>query len=313
MGLSALVRKSVAASCLYYLVDDWRAGRRLAAGKIETTSGARHLSLSVGDSVAYIRNIYSDYLTYGGVERLGGRIAEIGPGDNFGLALMLLANGAEEVDAIDRYYSQRDPEAQRAIYQALAAEETAESLFDSAPGETTMRGLSYHPGIAAEDFFAERAASYDGILSRAVLEHLYDPIGALDDMARALKPGGRLIHRIDLRDHGMFAGHHPLTFLTIAESWYRRMTRQSGRPNRVLVHQYRDWLDNSGLDGNIRITRLAGVEGEFGPSAWSDIPTELRDTALASVRQIRPRLASPLDKESDEDLAVAGIVLTAKA
>ena len=96
-----------------------------------------------------------------------------------------------------------------------------------------------------------------------VLEHLFDPIGALRDMAKSLKPGGCLIHRIDLRDHGMFLNHHPLTYLTINELIYRRMTSESGRPNRILIHRYREWLEESNLDGEIRITRLAGIKNEF--------------------------------------------------
>ena len=227
--------------------------------------------------------------------------------------MLLLANGADEVHAIDRFYSKRDPDIQGPIYRALANEEGAEDLFDGEPGEDTMSGLSYHPGVAAEEFFSDRRASYDAILSRAVLEHLYDPIGALDDMVRALKPGGRLIHRIDFRDHGMFAGHHPLTFLTIGENWYRRMTRQSGRPNRVLLHRYQNWLDEKGLEGDIRITRLAGVKDEIKPANWPDISSDLREAALASVKKIRPKLAAPFRTVADEDLAVAGIVLTVKA
>ena len=51
-----------------------------------------------------------------------------------------------------------------------------------------------------------------------MLEHLYDPLAALDGMAASLAPGGTLNPPwIDFRDHGMFAGHHPLTYLTIPD------------------------------------------------------------------------------------------------
>lgn len=66
------------------------------------------------------------------------------------------------------------------------------------------------------------------------MEHLFDPVAALDGMLEALRPGGTLVHRIDLRVHGMFRGQHPLTFLTLPDAIYTRMTRNSGRPNRVL-------------------------------------------------------------------------------
>ena len=313
ISVRELAKKSIAISCLYYLFDDWRTGRQIARGNIETESGTRHGLLSIKESTSYIRKVYNDYLAYGRVQKFTGRIAEIGPGDNFGVALLLLTHGAEEVDAIDRFYSRRDHGAQWKIYSKLCSEEGVENPFLGDPGEITLHGLGYYPGVAAEEFFSSRKEYYDVILSRAVLEHLFDPIGALRDMAESLKPGGSLIHRIDLRDHGMFPNHHPLTCLTINEIIYRRMTSKSGRPNRVLLHRYREWLEKSNLDGEIWITRLAGIKNEFKPVCWDDIPIRSRNKAMTAVQQVRPRLARSLRNVSDEDLAVTGIVLTAKA
>jgi hypothetical protein len=143
------------------------------------------------------------------------------------------------------------------------------------------------------------------------MEHLYDPLAALDDMVAALAPGGVMVHRIDLRDHGMFAGHHPLTFLTSSERLHRVMTRSSGRPNRVLLPKWRQWLAGSGLVGSLRITRLAGVAGEISPAFWEEINVGLREQALACVREIRLKLPAPLNNFTDADLAVAGCVLVA--
>lgn len=313
MSVRELAKKSIAMSCLYYLFDDWRTGRQIARGNIETESGARHNLLSTKESTSYIRKVYNDYLAYGRVQKFKGRIAEIGPGDNFGVALLLLTHGAEEVDAIDRFYSKRDHDAQWKIYSALCSEEGVENPFLGDPGEITLHGLGYHPGVAAEEFFASRKEYYDVILSRAVLEHLFDPIGALHDMAESLKPGGSLIHRIDLRDHGMFPNHHPLTYLTINEIIYRRMTNESGRPNRILIHRYREWLEESNLIGNIWITRLAGIKKEMAPTSWDEIPVKTKNRALKTVREIRPNLARSLRAVPDEDLAVSGIVVSAKS
>jgi len=306
------VRRSLMLTCAWYVLDDWRARRRLARGDLGTRSGARHRSLPLEQSVAYIDRVYQDYLAYSGRDRFTGVVGEIGPGDNFGLALLLLGNGASTVHAVDRYASERDSTQQAAIYQALAARHALQNQFDGPPGETTMRGLVRHAGVPAERFFRERTGQFDAILSRAVLEHLYDPIAAVDDMANALAPGGVLVHRIDLRDHGMFAGRHPLTFLTIPDRVYRAMTRGAGRPNRVLLPAWRDWLVRSGLRGSLRITRLAGVEGEIEPADWNDIDAKMRETALGTVRAIRPKLCRNLAPLDDRDLAVSGCVLVAE-
>ena len=313
MNLRKLVKRSVALTCLYYLADDLGARRRLARGRLATRSGTRHGALSLDDSLAYIDRVYDDYLAYGGLEGFSGRVAEIGPGDNFGVALRMLGAGAEHVHTIDRYRVHRDDARQARICRAFAQRHgLGELLTDGGTGAFKIRGLVAHEGAPAETFFRSSGLRFDYIVSRAVLEHLYDPLAALDDMAAALAPGGSLIHRIDFRDHGMFAGHHPLTFLTIPDTLYRAMTRGSGRPNRLLLPEWRDWLERSPLAGSLRITRLVGVEGEMAPAEWDDIDPAARRTALATVRAIRPRLAPNLTPFTDRDLAVSGCVLVAK-
>ena len=263
-------------------------------------------------SVAYVERVYRDYLTYGETPRLFGTVAEIGPGDNFGVAVLALADGAQAVHAIDRYYSKRDPEAQARIYEEICRRRDAAHLFSGPPGEATLRGLVYRAGDPAETYFRNCGEAYDFIISRAVMEHLYDPLEALDHMAGALRPGGRLIHRIDLRDHEMFAGHHPLTFLTIPSVAYERMVAASGRPNRVMLPGYRAWLERCGLPGSLKVTRLIGVASEFGPSPWDELPEDARVSALAAVARIRPRLREPFRSMASEDLAVSGCVLVAR-
>ena len=312
MKLRALIKQSVALACAYYLYDDWRTRRRLAAGKLAASSGARHANLDIAASLAYVERVYGDYLAYGGLDRFSGSVAEIGPGDSFAVALRILGSGADHVHAIDRWVSRRDAEAQRRIYGALSEQHNLAHLFSGAPGEDTIRNLSYHAGQPAEKFFRDCGLQFDAILSRAVMEHLYDPLAALDDMARCLTPGGIMIHRIDLRDHGMFSGHHPLTLLTLPDAFHRRMTAGAGRPNRVLIPAYRAWLARSGLTGGITVSRLAGVGDEQDPAPWDALDEAAKARALASVRAIRSRLAKKFKAMADEDLAVAGMVLVAR-
>ncbi|MDA0231793.1 MAG: methyltransferase domain-containing protein [Proteobacteria bacterium] len=312
MNFRALIKRSVALACAYYLYDDWRARRRLAAGRLETGSGARHAKLDIAASLSYVERVYGDYISYGGLERFRGSVAEIGPGDSFAVALRILGNGADHVHAIDRWVSRRDADAQRRIYSALSEQYDLGHLFSGSPAEETIRNLTYHAGQPAETFFRDCGLEFDAILSRAVMEHLYDPLAALDDMARSLKPSGIMIHRIDLRDHGMFAGHHPLTLLTLSDDIHRCMTRGAGRPNRVLINDYRDWLERSGLTGELTISRLAGGSEELDPAPWTALGEDAKTRALECVRAIRPRLSNKFNAMADEDLAVAGLVLVAR-
>lgn len=315
--LRVLLQRSLPLLCLAYMADDWRKGQRLRRGDLATRSGSYHTDIPVDESVAYIERLLQDYLVYAGLEAFSGTIAEIGPGDNFGLALLLLHQGAEEVHALDRYRSERDPVQQRRIYEALSARHGLAPLFDGPPAEDTIRGLKYHAGEPAETYFAAAAARgqrYDVILSRAVLEHLFDVEKALDDMVSALAPGGWLVHRIDLRDHGLLSPRPPLAFLTLPDSIYTRMTRNSGRPNRVMFGDYRRWLERSGLRDNwLLVTRLVGEPDDLNPPVpLEEIPEDRLAGAIEQVQAIRPKLCQRFRAHSDADLAVCGCVLVGR-
>jgi SAM-dependent methyltransferase len=301
--LARLVRRSHALTCVYYLMDDWRARRRLASGRIETRSGRRHADLDLDASLAYVRSVVDDYLGYAGRDRFAGRLAEIGPGDSLAAAALALMRGAREVHTVDRYRTTRDSAREATILHALCTDHGHDPVL--------VERVHEHAGSPAETFFARTDLTFDWIVSRAVLEHLYDPIAALDAMAARLAPGGVLVHRIDLRDHGMFDGH-PLTFLTVPDRLYHAMTVGSGRPNRVLAPEYAAWLRRSGLTGSVRISRLAGRAGTVDPAPWDALDAAARREALATVATIRPRLAARYQGLPDEDLAVAGIVLVAE-
>jgi len=309
MSLASLIKRCPNLTAAYYLYNDWQTGRRWAKGQLGTASGSRHAKLGLDESLAYIEKVTTDYFRYADRSRFTGAVAEIGPGDNFGVALRILGQGATVVHAVDKFKSFRDPHRQTLIYQALAEQHGLTHIFNGAPSEATLRGLVYHSGSPAEIFFRTAGLNFDAVLSRAVLEHLADPLMALDDMIKTLSPGGIMVHRIDFRDHGMFAGSHPLTFLTFSKEWWRRMTQHSGRPNRVLFPIWQQWLARSGLRGSLKITRLVGVKEEVGPAIWTDLPQILREQSLQTVRQIRPKLARAFQGLSDEDLAIAGCVL----
>ena len=68
-----------------------------------------------------------------------------------------------------------------------------EDLFDGPPSEETIKDFTYQYGMPAELFFKNRPVEFDFIVSRAVLEHLMDPIAMLTDAARTLKSEGKLL------------------------------------------------------------------------------------------------------------------------
>ena len=90
--------------------------------------------------------------------------------------------------------------------------------------------IDVRAGVGIEEAPAQIGeSSVDAIVSRAVLEHVFDLDTALAAMHRLLKPGGRMAHKVDLRDHGLFTdgGQHALEFLTVSDRVYTWMGEES--------------------------------------------------------------------------------------
>ena len=125
-----------------------------------------------------------------------------------------------------------------------------------------------------------------------------------------------MIHKVDLRDHSMFTPAHPeLTFLTIGDTLYSMMTRNSGRPNRVLLPDYRRTLERLATEGTVEyeilVTQLVGVGELSRPIRQQEIPPEEMRHAETEVDRVRPRFSQRFRAMSSSDLAVSGFFLKA--
>jgi len=269
---------------------------------------------SVLDTARYVSEVFQDYKRYSGVPQFFGRAAEIGPGDNHGVGLMLLSDGCEQVDLVDRFYSVRNLAFNRDVYRELANQCAAlRARFDqetlSGNGEISQLRTHHGEAAAAETFFT-RNGEFDLIVSRSVLEHLYDPCLAIRAMARSLSADGLMLHKVDLRDHGMFSDtFHELKFLEIPDFFYSLMTRNSGHPNRVLIHRYREILNEVLPGSKLLVTRLAGVGPVEPYQEYESIDSASRRTSIEFVRSVRHRFARSLRSVSDEDLSIAGFFI----
>src|SRR5688572_13542338 len=116
--ISSLIERSACLSTLNYLKGQVLYRTRLRSHG----SGATHAQYSTDASVAYIHQVVADYLRYAGVDEsfvAGKRFLEIGPGDNLGVALVLLAKGAEQVTCFDRFQPLADEQRNNVIYRRL--------------------------------------------------------------------------------------------------------------------------------------------------------------------------------------------------
>jgi SAM-dependent methyltransferase len=281
----------------------------------KTTSGATHASKSVDAALAYIETAYCDYKRLAGINHFAGKVAEIGPGDSCGVGLLFLADGCEQVDLIDRFYTPRDISLQQEINRRLASEspELLSRLLDDSFSDSSFQGLTRYYGqqAAAETFFRDRSG-YSAVVSRAVVEHLYDPIMALALAIRALAPGGVMVHAVDCRDHLLFSEHfHELKFLELPQLLYSPF-RWNGGPNRVRLSAYIDLMTRERMEHSIYITRLAGIDRDLPLIPLEGISRDLLGQSLSFVSGVRSRLSKQFRQMSDQDLMVQGFFLAAR-
>ena len=324
--LRRIAQKSKTMIIIYHMYYNWRTKKRFASGNYETCSGATHTGRSLSESLAYINRVFNDYLTYSGISPLmlrEKRVLEIGPGDNFGVALKFLIAGARQVVCLDKFYSKRDTEQQIRIYRQMRTylHDKERLIYDSIlnlEGGITINAekLHYIHGVGIEE--ADKILepdSFDLIVSRAVIEHLYNPDAAFSVMNRLLKSGGYMIHKIDLRDHGLFSrkGFHPLTYLTIPEPLYRLMTYGSGKPNRKLINYYKQKMIDLGYEARILIAHIVGSEAEILPHKDTVVYSiDYSNSTTLLIKKIRPRLLDKFKCLTDDELIIDSIFLTAK-
>ncbi|HEU0121113.1 MAG TPA: hypothetical protein VFQ91_11360 [Bryobacteraceae bacterium] len=314
---SALIAYTIAHSAIVR----WR----FQHGKFDSITGSTHLKFSDEQSVAYCRRQYNEYFQYGCLtpRMLQGRtMLEYGPGDNVGVGLLFIAAGIASYAATDKFDAIRDVEKERRIYEKLRAGLAGDEerhRFDDAVDLSA--GIQFNPervrcvyGVGAEDADTQFSEPFDFLISRGVLQEIYEGDKLFRSMDKLLKPGGWMLHKVDHRDYGLFNanGFQALEFLTIPESVYAWMASRSDRPARRLMNYYREQMHRRGYRTAFYAAHL--IDNSYSANPIEIVPhkTELTlgvdytEEHLEMIRKIRPRLVEPFRGLPDSDLLVSG-------
>lgn len=258
----------------------------------------------VARTADYFRTCFEDYFQVLGIQKdqvgafLDGKhVLEYGPGDLPGVALLMVAHGAQSVICVDRFPLCRFSESCIQVLQNLLdgledeQRERAEQCFMQ-PGKPSSglnpERIHYMVKPSGLSGLTDWA---DLVVSRAVLEHVNDLRATFIDIYNALRKQGITAHQVDLKSHGLHR-RTQLDFLTWPSSLWALMYGHKGVPNRWRVNRYRQILDEVGLE---TIT--------------------LEATTLAeqlSIDEVRPFLAHPFRDLSDEDLSWLGFWLVCR-
>jgi hypothetical protein len=296
---------------------------RYRFGLAHHRSGASTARYPLEQTVEYVLRCVADYLRYAGVGESyldGKRILELGPGDNLGVALVLLAKGAARVVCVDPYDPPLDPRRANELYRALVArlstEERARTerilrVLDDGAIAIAPERLCVHRGTRIDDLplAPER---FDIVLSRAVLEHVDDVEETWARAVDLLDPRGAMWHKIDFRHHGYFGHLHPLYFLTRPERTWRWLSSPDPTLNRRRIDTYRSLATSTFRDVKIFVTHVLE-----NPEIVPHVERLVRglhygDVELDLVRQIRPLLGSRFRQMTDEELLIAGVFVVCR-
>lgn len=254
-----------------------------------------------GEIVSYFQKCFDEYFAFLKVppEEItkflaGKQILEYGPGDVPGVALLMVAHGAERVICVDRFplvtYSDKNIQVLRQLINSLTGEarDRAAACFQIYDEPSSKFKDNYIQYLICPNGLSGLISQIDLVISRAVLEHVNDLDATFDDMFHALRAGGVAVHLVDLKSHGLHR-NNPLDFLNWPKWLWAIMYSYKGVPNRLRVNYYRQALAKR----HISILRLE--------------PTILANAN--DILEIRPHLAKPFCNISDEDLSWLGFWL----
>jgi hypothetical protein len=172
---------------------------------------------AISNAKYYIRFLPTNELGY-----LNDKVLlEIGPGQDFGLQLLLLGFGPKKIILIDKFLGEWNENYHPLVYKRLLVK--AEIEFPGVDfshlkevihrGSHQIEGLELHH-VGLEDVNLIASNSVDITFSNACFEHLLHSEKAIKQLARISKVGGLGFHQIDFRDHRDY--DKPLEFLTFS-------------------------------------------------------------------------------------------------
>lgn len=250
-----------------------------------------------------VARAYAEWLPSGFADLRGRAVLELGPGNNFGVALLLKCAGARRVAVTDRFLARYQAHYHGPLYRAIRGLAAAAfPALDLAPFDAFVAGGSHASGavecieMPLERVAERHAEEFDLVLSNAVLEHVYDPAAAARSLYALLAPGGRGYHQVDFRDHR--DNTRPLEYLLPSAADFDAQLRRThcDYGNRFRPHELEAHLRSAGfaqplMHANLRVA--PGYMEEFLPRlrAARDSPYRDMDAGLLEVTGARVELA----------------------
>lgn len=243
-----------------------RLGRAVPSNYGRIRSTPARIAADVAYAVQVAR-AYAGWLPDGFAQLQGRAVLEIGPGNNFGVALLLKCAGAGRVAVTDRFLARYQAHYHGPLYRAMRdAMAAAFPALDLAPFDAFIAAGRHASGavelieMPLERCAEEHAQAFDLVLSNAVLEHLYDPAQAARSLYAILAPGGRGYHQVDFRDHR--DNTRPLEYLLLSEADFDAQLQRTHcdygnrfRPHELAAHLRSAGFANPVMHADMRVEK----------------------------------------------------------
>lgn len=227
----------------------------------------------------------------------GKNILELGPGQDLGVGLILLAKGIRKYSAIDanNLLAQSSGKFYKAHFRRLEEKALDKAIVDELRRELerTQSGqnnrLNY---IWREDFDLSvlDGEGVDFVFSQAAFEHFDEVDRTIGQLSSVVSPGAVLLAVVDLQTHTRwFRRRDPLNIYRYSDFYYR-LCRYASQPNRLRPIEYHKILADNGWR-NIQIRPLDVLDLDY-------------------LRKVKPHLNERFDAE-DNQMEYLSVVICA--
>jgi len=208
-------------------------------------------------------------------------MCEAGAGDGLAVAALLISLGARKVHLVELnppVVSQRQVEILEQL-QKQGLPLRPDAVLESQPLRL-KDAVVYHQCFMEQ---METVAAFELIFSNSVLEHVEDVNTFFGRCFRSLKPGGRMVHCIDLGGHGSFEDPMPPLEFQIYPDWlFWLMCPPFNRATRRAVGEYVQFAKSVGFTNVVvKPTRLA--DPDYFEAVWPRMNRRIRRAGKAEA------------------------------
>ncbi len=183
-------------------------------------------------------------------------ILELGPGEDLGIGLTLLAQGAQKYYAVDKNNLVQKNRHQNLFYQKLFEKLATQIPYDKIEKLKNELQTTFQNSPGALNYLYEKAFTFeripkksiDIIFSQAALEHFDDIKKTIRDLDGIVKSGTVFIAEVDLQTHTRWLRpNDPLNIYRFS-NWFYQLCKFSGSPNRVRPFEYVEAFTQAGWE-----------------------------------------------------------------